>query len=84
MPNAGNTAVPERNWFLLLAIVIGIIRGVAQLYDQCRVVLAEGNLEDWLQLAQIAIDVAIEIIRGVARFYDQYRTTARMCYWPNN
>jgi len=81
MPNAGNTAVPERNWFLLLAIAIEIICGVERFYDQYRVVLAEGNLEDWLQLAQIAIDVVIEvIIRGATRFYDQYR----MCYWPNN
>ena len=40
----------------MIEIVIGIISGITQwLYDQFRVLLIEGNLEDWLQLAKTAI-----------------------------
>ncbi|CAI6343522.1 unnamed protein product [Macrosiphum euphorbiae] len=72
MPNSGNNAMPERNvdqWYLLLAILIGVISGVAVCYcSRYTVVLEQLNLEDFLEFVKMAIDVAIDIIR----IYEQY------------
>jgi len=77
MPNAGNAAEAERNledWLSSLLIAIVIIRGVARFVHQYRVILAEGNIVDWLQLLRIVIDIVFEIKHDAERVINQYHT----------